>query len=101
MVKVDVCVLALLFYSTAYGAERCTSSQHCCKLLTHKRFKRTLFIRTKHNMRISGVIPFIKYKTTLRQQLTPSLPWCHLKTTNKSAKFETLKPFSFLFRTGM
>ena len=30
-----------------------------------RRFKRTLFIRTKRNMRISGVIPFNKYKTTL------------------------------------
>ena len=27
---------------------------------THKRLKSTLFIRTKHNMRIFGVIPFIK-----------------------------------------
>ena len=27
---------------------------------THKRLKRTLFIRTKHNMQIFGVIPFIK-----------------------------------------
>ena len=33
--------------------------------------------------------------------LTPSLPWCHLKTTNKSAKSETLKPFCLLFRTGV
>ena len=32
--------------------------------------------------------------------LTPSLPWCHLKTTMKSAKFETLQPFCLLFRTG-
>ena len=31
--------------------------------------------------------------------LTPSLPWCHLKTTNKSAKPETLKHFSFPFHT--
>ena len=30
------------------------------KIQIHKRFKRTLFIRTKHNMRIFGVIPFIK-----------------------------------------
>ena len=30
---------------------------------TRKRFKRTLlFIRTKHNMRIFGVIPFIKLR---------------------------------------
>ena len=28
--------------------------------------------------------------------LTPSLP-CHLKTTNKSATFETFKPYCFLF----
>ena len=28
------------------------------KIQTHKRFKRTLFIRTKHSMRIFGVIPF-------------------------------------------
>ena len=27
---------------------------------THKRFKRTLFIRTKHSMQIFGLIPFIK-----------------------------------------
>ena len=27
---------------------------------THKRFKIRLFIRTKHNMRIFGTIPFIK-----------------------------------------
>ena len=33
--------------------------------------------------------------------LTPPLPWCHLKTTTKSAKFETRKPFSFLFGTGV
>ena len=32
---------------------------------------------------------------------TPSLPWYHLKTTSKSAKFETFKPFCLLFRTGM
>ena len=33
------------------------------KIQTHKRFKRTFFIRTKHNMRIFGVIPFIKFQT--------------------------------------
>ena len=31
--------------------------------------------------------------------LTPSLPWCNLKTTNKSAKFETVMPFCFLSHT--
>ena len=27
---------------------------------THKKFERTLFIRTKHNLQIFGVIPFNK-----------------------------------------
>ena len=30
------------------------------RIQTHKRLKRTLFIRTKHNMQILGVIPFFK-----------------------------------------
>ena len=30
--------------------------------------------------------------------LTFSLPWCHLKTANKSVKFEVLKQFLSLFR---
>ena len=29
--------------------------------------------------------------------LTPSLPWCHLKTTSKSAKCETFNCFCLLF----
>ena len=29
--------------------------------------------------------------------LTPSLPWCHFKTTNKSTKFETLNCFCLKF----
>ena len=33
---------------------------------------------------------------TVCQVLTPSLSCCNLKTTNKSAKFETLKPFRLL-----
>ena len=36
------------------------SAWWCLKIQTHKMFKRTLFIRTKHNIRIFGVIPFIK-----------------------------------------
>ena len=31
-----------------------------CKIQTHKRFKGTLFIRTKPNIQILGVIPFMK-----------------------------------------
>ena len=33
-------------------------------------------------------------------QLTPSLPWCHLKTTHKSAKFKPLSLFLFLYFFG-
>ena len=32
--------------------------------------------------------------------LTPTLARCHLKTTNKSAKFETLRSFLLLFFCG-
>ena len=31
---------------------------------------------------------------------TPSSPWCHLKTTNKSVKFKTCEHFCLLFHTG-
>ena len=33
----------------------------------------------------------------LPPSLTPSLPWCHLKTTNKEAKFEMLSLFAIFF----
>ena len=33
--------------------------------------------------------------------LTLSLPRCHLKTANKSVKFEILKSFCLPFRNGM
>ena len=34
----------------------------------------------------------------LKTYINPfTLPWCHLKTTNKGAKFETLKSFSLFF----
>ena len=33
--------------------------------------------------------------------LTTSLLWCHLKTTNESAKFETLTCFCLIFRSVM
>ena len=42
----------------------------------------------------------VKYTERLKM-LTPSLPWSHLKTTNKSAKFETLRHFCLIFRYGM
>ena len=34
----------------------------------HKRLERTLFIMTKHSMRIFAVIPISSYETTLKQQ---------------------------------
>ena len=36
------------------------------KTQTHKRFRRTLFIRTKHNIQIFGVIPFIKLQNKVK-----------------------------------
>ena len=42
-------------------------------------------------------------RTTYVRPLTPSLPWCHLKTTNEIAKFETFEPLclsSFLAVKG-
>ena len=39
------------------------------KIQTCKRFKRMLFIRTKHNMHIFGYSPLLSYKMTLKQQL--------------------------------
>ena len=37
------------------------------EILTHKRFQITLFIRTKHNMQIFGVILFIKLQNDIKQ----------------------------------
>ena len=50
---------------------------------THKRFKRTQCIRTKHSMRILGVIPLIKLQNNTptnrlfcssRKGITPKIP---------------------------
>ena len=38
------------------------------RIQTHKRFKRTLFIRTKHNMQMFQVIPFIKLQNDKEQK---------------------------------
>ena len=48
--------------------------------------------------RQKGVIEFTSQKKLV---LTLSLPWCHLKMTNKSVTFDTLNCFWLLFRTGM
>ena len=38
---------------------------------------------------------FIAEPKHTKRLLTPSLPWCHLKTTNNRAKIETLSVFFF------
>ena len=48
-----------------------------------------------------GVWRAVTHYGYIRARLTPSLPWCHLKTAIKSAILETLKAFRFLFRTFM
>ena len=40
------------------------------KTQTYKRLRQTVFIMTKHNMRIFGVSPFFKLQKTLQQQLS-------------------------------
>ena len=59
---------------------------------THKMFKITLFIRTKHNMQIFGVKSFIKLQNEHLTLSLPCLPRCHSqkKTTNRSAKSEII-----------
>ena len=42
-----------------------------------------------------------RWPCAFNKTLTPSLPWRHLKTTHKSAKFEPFKPYCFLSGTGM
>ena len=51
-----------------------------------------------HHSCLSAALAVARYYGDL---LTPSLSWCHLKTTNKSAEFETLNCFCLLFRTGV
>ena len=41
--------------------------------------------------------PAFVERRSLSQELTPSVPWCYLKTANKSAKFETLNCFCRIF----
>ena len=38
------------------------------RMPTYKRLKRTLFIRTKHNVQISGVIPFVKVQKNKKEK---------------------------------
>ena len=49
----------------------------------------------------AGLVGLKPTESIYRLCLTPLLPWCRLKTTNKRAKFETLKSFCLLFPTAM
>ena len=56
-----------LFPHTSFLAKRGGGEE---RIHTPKRFKRTLFVRTKHNIRIGGVIPFIKLKNDTHSHTT-------------------------------
>ena len=47
---------------------------------THERFKSTLFIRTKHSMRIFGLIPFTKLQNDTETIVKWRTVWCRAKT---------------------
>ena len=51
----------------------------------HKRFKITLFIRTKHNMQIFGVIPFIKLQNNI--EITIKRCMVHTQHAMKQQQF--------------
>ena len=50
------------FLFSFYPAIKRRVGLHVDEIPTHKRFKRTLFIRTRQNMHIFGVISFVKLK---------------------------------------
>ena len=53
------------------------------------------FWKQRPEIQIAVIFIFYFFKSHII--LTPWLPWCHLKTIRKSAKFEALKPFCFCF----
>ena len=56
---------------------------------------------TRHSPRWKFGVPPVSKAThqTILGLLTPSLPWHHLKTSNKTAIFETLNCFCLIFHT--
>ena len=60
-VKTLLSILCILMQKLAHTLKAKILKLHI-KIQTHKRFKRTLLVKTKHNLRIFGVIPFIKLK---------------------------------------
>jgi len=68
-----------------------------CTLYTRVVF----YLSSESCSQLSHTVPVCNFRQRSVLYLTPSLPGSHLKTTNKIAKFVTLKPFCLLFRTGM
>ena len=54
-----VCVVSVCAWGGGGGVYQKVRTKET-RIQTRKRFNRMLFIRTKHNMRIFGVIPFVK-----------------------------------------
>ena len=78
----------------------CRSSLFLTQFIYHTNFYSTYTYIILYSYTYVCVYIYIYPPTFLMAYLTPSLPWCHLKTTIKSEKFETLKLFCLLFRTG-
>ena len=55
------------FLFSFYPAIKRRVGLHVDEIPTHKRFKRTLFIRTRQNMHIFGVISFVKLKDDISE----------------------------------
>ena len=56
-----------MFSLTDYSHPYYLPESKAVTIQIHKRFQITLFIRTEHNMRIFGVIPFIKIQNDTLQ----------------------------------
>ena len=71
-----MCVLLHLLICTAVRAhitfEALYKINYYRPIQTHRRFKRMLFIRTKHNMQIFSIIPFIKPQNDISTNMNTS-----------------------------
>ena len=68
-------------------------SYSICTSWLSKGMNTILLMASGHSVCVCLWCEWLKKKTCI-QLLTPSLPWCHWKMTNKSAKFETFKLLS-------
>ena len=88
-----------LFYIALFSALEQT---HCALVACGSEGVTVSYYSAFINVHRSGVLTGLYQNHRLRHSdLTPSLPWCHLKTTNKNAKFETLDCFCLIFRPGI